>query len=248
MTTCPRCGRVADDEFVCADCGMSLALIRRARPQPAPGLIDALGFAEEEDAVAPPTQPDVRIWRLAAVVGIGCLVVATFAILLLRSGGSPTAHRGALPVSTTPATSSAVPRSSELQSSDLRSRATPTSSVARTPTRTKSSPTPSPTHSRRRATSSSAAPRTRTLAETRAVTVAKGALTGQCGPHCYQLVVSLSGFPGGTHRVACWAQRGGMFGNYTTSANTSAACAYKRPNDSVWAVVDGRYHSNTITW
>jgi hypothetical protein len=60
--------------------------------------------------------------------------------------------------------------------------------------------------------------------------------------------VLLSGFSGGAHQVTCQAGRGGTFGQYTTSSQASAQCAYRRPNDSVWVVVDGQYRSNTLAW
>lgn len=245
MTSCPRCGRIADDEFVCADCGMSLALARRARPQPSPGLIDALGFAEEDDA-APRAQRDVRMWRLAAVICVGCLVAAVIAIVVLRSGGgSAKSHSGALPG---PATSGSSPGAVGPLSSNLASPSLRTSTAEATPTPTKSSPSPSRTRSGARSSSSSTTPESSPVAATRSVRAAKGALDNGCGPHCYRLVVTLSAFPVGPHKVACWSEHGGLFGSYTTSATTSDACAFRRPHDSVWAVVDDRYRSNAVLW
>jgi len=60
--------------------------------------------------------------------------------------------------------------------------------------------------------------------------------------------VTLSAFPSGAHAVACYSAREGLFDSYTTSAIASAGCAYKRPRDSVWVIVDHTYRSNTVSW
>lgn len=68
-----------------------------------------------------------------------------------------------------------------------------------------------------------------------------------CGPHCYNLVVSLRDFTGGSHTVTCFSGHDGQFGSYPTSATTSTGCSYSHPHDTVWVVVDG-HRSNTVTW
>src|SRR6266498_500158 len=95
MTTCPRCGRVADDEIVCPNCGMSLALARLSAAQSAPGLMDDLGAeagaevaAEEGADESEGSSRDVKMWRLAALVCLTCLLAATTAIVLLNQHGS----------------------------------------------------------------------------------------------------------------------------------------------------------------
>jgi hypothetical protein len=60
-------------------------------------------------------------------------------------------------------------------------------------------------------------------------------------------VVRLINFGAGVHSVRCQSARGGEFGSYSTSATISTGCSYRRPNDSVWVVVDGR-RSNTVVW
>jgi hypothetical protein len=208
MTTCPQCGRVAGDEFVCADCGMSLALARRtaaveaaqaaaaAAELPSPGLLDEFG---SEEAIDGDPERDVTAWRLAAIVCITCVVAAVTAIVLLHQHGSPD-KQAALPFTTSSGAGSTTP-------------AVPSSS--------------------------SGAPSTR---------AAKGSPDPDCGPHCYRLVVSLSGFSSGQHRVSCWSGHDGQFASYLTSATVSDSCAFRRPNDVVWAVVDGTYKSNSVTW
>jgi hypothetical protein len=80
------------------------------------------------------------------------------------------------------------------------------------------------------------------------VHAAKGSPDPTCGPHCYRLVVTLSSFASGTHQVTCWSLHSGAFGSYTTTSTTSAGCSFRRPNDSVWAIVDGSHRSNRVTW
>jgi hypothetical protein len=236
---------VADDEIVCPACGMSLALARRARPQPA--LTDTLGFAAADDA--PSAYRDVPARRLVALLFLGCLVVAATALLVLDAG-KPARHETALPLPSAPRSSSAasVPvedRSQTATPLSTGTRATPARPTAtRTPTRAASSARPHPVPSR----SGSPAPATSAVAETRSVRVSRGAVDTACGPHCYRVAVSLSGFSAGTHQVACWAGHAGEFGGYRTSAGTSASCAYRHPHDVVWVIVDGRYRSNSVLW
>jgi hypothetical protein len=250
MTTCPQCGRVADDEVVCADCGMSLALTRRmaavqaaqatAVVAPAGGLMDE--FAPDEPEDDHPDR-DVNVLRLAAIVCITCLVAAAIAVLLLRQDGSSPKH-AALPFSTSSGAGSGAASTANAGPASGRTSTTtaagPSPSPSSSPSRTKSrsaSPSPSPSRSR-----------TSLASATRTVRVAKGAADADCGPHCYRLVVTLSAFPGGTHHISCVALRGGVFGTYTTSSTTSSGCSYRRPNDSVWAVVDNTYRSSTLNW
>lgn len=247
MTTCPRCGRVADEEIVCPDCGMSLALARRASETAVTAdLTDALGFGDE----AAPAAPDVRVWRLGALVLACCVFAAAAAFLLLRQHGSGQ-HDTALPVSSTSSSTGPTPSSS----SAATSTGAPTQPVART-SATPSTTKPASSHgepSSSAVTSGSSqnqgsSPRSSLASATRTVHAAQGALDESCGRHCYRLVVTLSAFPAGSHRVTCWALRGGVFGSYTTSSTTSTGCAYRHPHDSVWVIVDGRYRSNTVSW
>jgi hypothetical protein len=60
-------------------------------------------------------------------------------------------------------------------------------------------------------------------------------------------VVTLSNFSAGSHTVKCFSQHDGEFGSYTTSATTSSECTFRRPNDTVYVVVDG-HHSNAVIW
>jgi hypothetical protein len=254
MTTCPQCGRVADDEIVCAGCGMSLALTRRmaaaeaassasaAEQQPAAppgGLLDDFGSEPETGESA----RDVRLWRLAALVCVICVLAATAAILLLHQHGSPHRPHVGLPLTTSLATSPATSPSSPA------ARATPTStrpSLSQTatkstaaPSRTKRPPTTSPV-----ADSSTSAHTGSALG----AHVARGSLDPSCGPHCYQLVVTLSGSAGGAHQVTCWSTHGDQLGSYTTASTTSSGCTDRRPRDSVYAIVDGRIRSDTVSW
>jgi hypothetical protein len=243
MTTCPRCGRVADDEFVCPACGMSLALARRPKPEGSSGLMDALGFGAADEAGDAPARSDVRAWRLAAVLTVGCLVTAILALVLLRSGGSQHPEVAAPPSTSGSSSAPFAPGGTSAPGSP------PTTTAALTSTSLTPSRSASASHTRSHAASpSSPAPATSAVAATRAVRVSKGASDTACGPHCYRVNVALSGFPGGTHRVACWSAHGGLFGSYGTSALTSAKCAFRRPNDTVWVVVDGTYRSNAVVW
>jgi hypothetical protein len=262
MTTCPRCGRVAD-ELVCAECGMSLALARRraeppppespqpaapvALPPPSADLMDELA-AEDEDAE---TGRDVRVLRLAALVVMTCLLAAAAAIVLLHQRGSTPHNDVGLvqPTGSNAAPSGATPTSRPSSAPSARHSTQPTSPA------TPSSSKPKPTASQVAKRSSSSAP-SRTTSTTRSgappaarsVHLAKGGLDPSCGPHCYQLVVTLSDFAAGAHHITCLSQHGGQFGSYTTSATTSAGCADRRPHDVVWVLVDGSYRSNTVTF
>jgi hypothetical protein len=252
MTTCPRCGRVAGDEIVCAQCGMSLALVRRNAAARSTGPIDALALAEDGGA----DTRDVKLWRVGALVGLTCLLAAAAAIVLLNQHGSGKADLG-LPRTTAPS------RAAPPLDPSVDPSGGPTRVPAETPTAVKITGPAPPTRSKasqaaarststasRRATSAppSRAARTSSAAPGRSVHLVKGALDRPCGPHCYYLVVTLVAFPGGTHSVACWAGRGGLFARYTMTAATSATCFYKRPRDSVWVVVDGTDRSNTLGW
>jgi hypothetical protein len=78
------------------------------------------------------------------------------------------------------------------------------------------------------------------------VELAKGALA-TCGPHCFNLIVTLRNFGAGTHTVTCWSGHDGQFASYSTTETTSSQCSYRRPNDTVWVVVDG-HRSNAVIW
>lgn len=250
MTTCPRCGRVADDEIVCADCGMSLALARRtaavqaahasAAAAPAGGLMDE--FASDESGPDEPAR-DVNVLRLAAIVCITCLLAAATAVLLLHQHGTTNKHN-ALPFTTSSGAGSspAGPYTSS-RAGSTRPDGTTQTTPSPTPSRSKS-----PTASARPSTPRNRASRTSLASATRTVRVAKGSLDSGCGPHCYRLVVTLSGFSGGTHQVTCWSTHGDQLGSYSTSSSTSAGCTDRRPRDSVYAIVDNRYRSNTVSW
>jgi hypothetical protein len=242
LTTCPRCGRVAGDEVVCAGCGLSLALTRRKGSADSAALIEALGAAEEHS----PISRDVKIWRVALLVCVTCLIAGVAALVLLHQHGSDKAGRE-LPLPTAPATSPevsalATPAASSVTRSGHPSTTTTTKpEVGHSPTTAAPSKTASTApRSLQRTTSSTPA--------VRSVHVSRGSLDPKCGPHCHRLNVTLSAFPSGTHRVACWSARGGLFSSYATTAVTSADCTDKRPHDSVWVSVDARYRSNTVTW
>jgi hypothetical protein len=253
MTTCPRCGRDADDEFVCADCGAFLA------------------GGEGEPAAA------VSVRRVALLVLIVCLLGAGGAVLLLGGGGG---HRpdALLPLVSSPVELSSVPlgtpgesgpartsgsvighpSSSASPSASSSGSSTGTASRSRTAT-TSSQPATSGAPSRTSPAGSTAPattphPSTSHPSTTKpasspppqpAVSLAKG--TTSCGPHCYSLVVTVSGFGAGSHDVTCFAGHAGQFGQYTTSAGTSSSCSYSHPHDTVWVVVDGT-RSNTVNW
>lgn len=249
MTTCPRCGRIAEDEIVCGNCGLSLALIRRAAAEAGSGaLIDE--FAAEDDSGD--GGRDVRVWRFVGLVALVCVLAAAAAIVLLHQHGSGKRNAG-LPVlaapGTTASTSGLTPASTTRRPS---TSSLPSTRVTPSPSRS-TSPRPSRTATRSTSSTPTSAPpstppsRTRAI-PARSVQVAQGAVATQCGPHCYLVSVTLSGFPSGSYRVTCQATRGGLFGQYTTSSSVSAQCSYRRPNDSVWVVVDGRYRSNTLAW
>jgi hypothetical protein len=250
MTTCPRCGRVAGDEIVCAGCGMSLALARRSAADA--GLIDSLGLAETGGAA--PAGRDARLWRLALLVCAICVLAVVGALLLLHQhGGRPADLAGA------PTTTAGSPSPSPAGTPAVTSSPTPSptgSPAPRTP-----APSTSPSTGRSGSPSEvalhSTSPARGTVARTsagrppgtpRSVALARGGAGTQCGPHCYSLVVTLAGFPGGSHAVACFSGHSGRFGGYSTTAATSSGCTFKRPHDTVWVLVDGRYRSNTLTW
>jgi hypothetical protein len=252
MTTCPRCGRVADDEIVCADCGMSLALTQRmaavaaahaeAAPAPPDGLLDEFG---SEPAADEPAR-DVRVWRLAAIVCATCVLAAVVAIVLLNQHGSRHRSNVGLPLTSGPATTRDGQASSSSTAQSTQASAHPSTSASPTksstsPSKSKTSPKASPVSDR----STSAAQGSGSIPSVHA---ARGALDPSCGPHCYHLVVTLSGFSGGAHQVTCFSDHGGELGSYTTSSTTSSGCSDRRPHDSVYAVVDGRYRSNRVTW
>lgn len=251
MTTCPRCGRVADDEFVCAGCGLLL-----------------VGVQREE---APSTEVSLR--RLAAFVVLICALAAGTAFVLLRQGGGggQEPHLAA-PLGTdsspgpapngqgwTPrgTSRSGAPASATDSASTKAASTTAKSSTAR---RSTSAAASTSTAAARRSTatsSTSAAPRPTTSAARTSTTTTNPASTPRtvhltkgsaCGQHCYWLVVNLSGFSGGAHTIVCWAGHGGLFGRYTTSSQTSSGCKYSHPHDAVWVVVDGSYRSNTVAW
>lgn len=247
MTTCPRCGRVADDEIVCAGCGMSLALARRVSAEESPGLLDGLATEQETDPGS--AARDVKLWRLAALVCVICVLAATAAILLLHQHGSRHADLGQ-PL-TTSAGGTAEPSASATPSADS---AVGSARPGTTPATSTTGATPSRTRARATATQAAAHPTSAARATSSArtsspaVQLARGATDPRCGPHCYLLVVTLSAFPGGQHKIQCWSQHAGLLATYTASAATSAGCSDRRPRDSAWAVVDGRIRSNTVTW
>src|SRR5690348_15248061 len=85
MATCPRCGRDADDEFVCAGCGAFLA-------------------GDETEATT-----SVAVGRVALLVLIVCLLGAGGAAWLLNSGGGGHRTAGSIPIVSSPVELSSVP-------------------------------------------------------------------------------------------------------------------------------------------
>lgn len=249
MTTCPRCGRVADDEFVCAGCGAFLAGSEGAGPA-----------------------ATVSVRRVAVLVLVVCLLALGGAALLLHGGGGGHRVDLSIPLGTSRVELSTVPlgapddssagagTSSAPRSHSRPSTASPTASPRRdrsaarnaSPTRgtstrpapsssssppSTSHPSPSPPPSTSRHPSPPAAP---------AVALGQHS-SGTCGPHCHTLVVTLSGFPSGAHQVSCYDDHARQFASYTTSSTTSSGCSYDRPNASVYVIVDGT-RSNTVSW
>ena len=257
MTTCPRCGRVADDEFVCADCGAFLAGV------------------EGEEA------PAVRVGRVAVLVLVVCLLGAVGAVVLLNGGGGGHRADPGIPLISGPVELSSAPlgapgesgpgnsshstigsattsASASVSSSASASPTTKSSSASRhrstsaaptsvrpsssAPRATSRAPHPSTSHSSSRPPPSTSQP----PPPQPVVRLAKGG-AASCGPHCYSLVVSLTGFGGGSHNVSCFSGHTGEFGHYSTSAATSSGCSYGHPHDTVWVTVDGT-RSNTVAW
>jgi hypothetical protein len=247
---------VADDEVVCADCGMSLAAAQGSAESSA-GLMDELGFAEERDSWT----IEVRTWRVAAFAGVACLLITATAILLLQQDGSrkptvglpaPTTVTGAPDEFPGPSSFAVWPTTSAIPSVSPSHRATSTKSRTRSASPSSTGPAAStsaaPTSSGPR---TSPAPTTSSSSVVRSVHLSKGALDVRCGRHCYHLVVSLSGFPSAAHQVTCWSSaRGGRsFGSYTTTSVVSTNCAYtSNGSAAVWVVVDSTYRSNTVAW
>jgi len=257
MTTCPRCGRVADDEFVCADCGAFLA------------------GGEGEDA------PAVRVGRVAVLVLVVCLLGAVGAVVLLSGGGGGHRADPGIPLISGPVELSSAPLGVPGESGPGNSSGTTIgSATASASSSASSSASPSPTKSSsasaRRSTSaaptsvrpSSSTPRSSSPAPHPStshsspspppstsqppppqpvVRLAKGGPAASCGQHCYSLVVSLTGFGGGSHNVSCFSGHTGEFGHYSTTAATSTGCSYGHPHDTVWVIVDGT-RSNTVAW
>ena len=66
---------MADDEIVCADCGMSLALARRTvAVQTAQGVVPPGGLLDEfaSEPESGESGRDVTLWRLAVIVCVTC--------------------------------------------------------------------------------------------------------------------------------------------------------------------------------
>ena len=244
MATCPRCGRDADDEFVCAGCGAFLA-------------------GEDAGPAAA-----VSVGRVAVLVLIVCLLGAGGAALLLSNSGGGHRADQSIPLASSPVELSNAPLGSPGESTSARALGGvargPSTSTSATRTRTPS-PTAStsahPRSSTPRSSSSpaptSAAPHPSTSHSTSRppsstppqppeVRLSKGTLA-TCGPQCFPLVVTLVNFSAGSHTVNCFSGHDGKFGSYTTSATTSSGCTYRRPNDTVYVSVDG-HRSNVIVW
>jgi hypothetical protein len=263
MSICPGCGRVADDEFVCAACGTFL------------------GAGVDE----PAAKVSVRWVALLAV--LVCLLGVGAAVLLFQQDGGTNAGTdplGGAPISLSSAPPLGAPGLGSVPDDASRTRPVPAPAVTTSPRSTSAStsasssasasastslaastsahrtPSPTPTSSSAstsphpHSTSPSSHPTTtRPPSSTTSskpppppptVQLSKGA---SCGRHCYSLVVSLQNFGSGAHTVNCWASHGGEFGSYQTSATTSSECSYTHPHDSVWVVVDG-HRSNTVSW
>lgn len=286
MTTCPRCGRVAADEIVCAGCGLSLAVALDDAASSA-GLMDELGFGPADEASGadtadaawsdePRAHRDRRSWWLVGLVAATCVLSVATALLLFSQPGSRHSPAALPSASTAGSAAIGLPPSAPLFATSAGGPVvpgTPTHRRTRTSTRTSSrSATGTATSSVRAGSSrtttgttttgatsaqpsaTTSVPRssaTRTTAPPSAqpsVHLAKGGRDPSCGPHCYVLVVTLVNFSGGTHTVACNAQRAGQFATYTTSATTSSNCSYDRMHDTLWVRVDGTYVSNSVSW
>ncbi|HKC28254.1 MAG TPA: hypothetical protein VKB75_09605 [Jatrophihabitans sp.] len=251
MTTCPQCGRVGDGEIVCAQCGKFLAPLIDKQPiedDDGQSGLSGLGFASH----AAPGTMDVRTWRVLAFAVGTCLLLALGAFLLLHQPTGPTS-KVAQPLATAGSTSPFATLPTGLASASATS-ATRSSHPAR--------PSTSRVHPHTTAHSASptlitttratAKPSTPTPSHIRHVTpsvaAAKGSPGFLCGPHCFYVDVTLSGFPAGTHSISCYSDQRGQFASYVTSSRTSAVCEYSKNNDTVWVIVDGRYKSNTVQW
>jgi hypothetical protein len=259
MTTCPQCGRVADGEIVCAQCGKFLAPPAGQQASPpvdendtSTGLMNELGFTSGEA----PRSMNVRTSRVLAFAVVTCALVAFGAIVLLHqhNGPSSNAAQPLVTASGTPSGASFAPLPTAI-TSPLPSATRHTHSAR--PTRSRAHPrsttaSASATPTEVATTRTTTAPRTPTPSPTRPVSASvvagKGSPGFLCGPHCFYVNVTLSGFPAGTHSIACHSQRRGEFAGYATSSRTSAVCEYAKQNDTVWVLVDSRYQSNTVQW
>jgi hypothetical protein len=82
------------------------------------------------------------------------------------------------------------------------------------------------------------------------VVVSKGPPVNVVGcSACHAIVVTLDGFPAGTHQVRCFGSYGGWseFHAYATSSTSSQSCYYGYPGTQVYVIVDGQ-QSNTLSW
>lgn len=227
------------------------------------GFMDDLGFGEGRD----PAAADPRPWRLAALVGVICIVVLLLAIALLNVGGGgrkPT-DVGLPSVSNTPSAALPTPTEASGTVPTTPSAATPTTP---TPTTTHPHTSAHPSHTTHPATTTAAAstsatptpqPHTSTVVPTPSpvpsVAVSAGARDYRCGNNCRFVVVRLANLAG-SHLVQCFSAGGHLYGGdtvgaaqhqYVTESAVSYTCSFRGPG-AVWVVVDGKYESNHVSW
>jgi len=271
MSTCPRCGHVADGELVCSNCGLSLAGIQ-SDAEDAFALMDDLGFEDDRDvfvvgAATPATGTTPATWRVATFAIVTILLIGVTAIFLINTGGgsgkTPVAEPSVSQTSTIPvglpdsqpptATSTksvpqthlpplgATPSARSSGSSSSASSSSPSSSGASSAPGSSTSSSPPQSSSPQSSTPPPPPP-------TPSVTLAQGSPAARSCHKCVVLAVTLVDFAIGPHAVTCFSSSGGAFMSYTTVAMHSADCAYPSNGASVWVVVDGKYKSNVVVW
>ena len=266
MTTCPRCGRVADGELVCSTCGLSLAAFHRDA-EDAGALMDDLGFEDDREAFAVGADTSAAsaspaTWRVATFALVTILLIGVTAVFLINMGGgsgkTPVAEPSVSQTSndpvglpnSLPSTSTSTNKVPQTHLPPLGATPPARSSSTASSTPSSSAASSAPRSSTSSSPSQSSSPRTSTPPPPPApsVTLAQGAPAQGCHHRCFALAVTLVDFASGPHQVTCLSSSGGEFGSYTTTVIHSAGCAYPANGASVWVVVDGTYKSNVVIW